>query len=43
MFAEILKNGYFLPAWLGITLSIPLVGVATYFIILFVKDKFGSK
>lgn len=32
-----------MPAWLFFTLAIPSVGAGLYFVILFVKDKFGSK
>ena len=32
-----------MPAWVFYTLAVPSVGAAVYFIVLFVKDKFGSK
>lgn len=32
-----------MPAWLFFTLATPAVGAMVYFMVLFIKDKFGSK
>jgi hypothetical protein len=43
MISTILSSPYALPLWAGLLIGIPAVGVAGYYIVLFVKDKFGTK